>query len=325
GAVDYIYKPVKPELLRAKVSVFVELYRKNHKLMAQEEKLIAINKSLEMEVNERRTSEDRINELNRQLVENVSRLESVNKELDYFAFMASHDLQAPLRKIRVFSDRLYLKYHEAMDEDGKNYLERMQHTCERMQQLINDILTFSRISSDGDAFVLTDLNQVVNEVMGEMDHSIQEKNAQIRVEQLPSLTVNPVLIRPLFSNLIGNALKFSKKDVAPQIRIFAEMQASMLDTGNKLGENRYCRICVEDNGIGFEQIHAHQIFDMFRRLHPVAEFKGTGIGLAICKRIIEKHNGFIYAQSQVNVGTTFIVSIPTNLPEQVQIGYTQKV
>lgn len=324
GAVDYIYKPVKPELLRAKVSVFIELYKKNHKLMAQEEKLIAINKSLELEINERRTSEERINELNRQLVENVSRLETANKELDYFAFMASHDLQSPLRKIRVFSDRLFLKYHETMDEDGRNYLERMQHTCERMQQLINDILTFSKISADGEVYSLTDLNLLVSEVISEMEHTILEKNAQVQVDKLPTLSVNPVLIRPLFSNLIGNALKFSKKDIHPNIRIFAEIPAPGLDNGNKPSEIKYCRICVEDNGIGFEQKHAKQIFDMFRRLHPLAEYKGTGIGLAICKRITEKHKGFIYAQSQPNIGTTFIVSIPTNLPVQVQAGLVHK-
>ncbi|PWT76808.1 MAG: hybrid sensor histidine kinase/response regulator [Bacteroidetes bacterium] len=325
GAVDYIYKPVKPELLRAKVAVFIELYKKNHRLLAQEEKLLAINKSLEIEINERKTSEERINELNRQLVENVSRLEAVNKELDYFAFMASHDLQAPLRKIRVFSDRLYLKYHESMDEDGRNYLERMQHTCERMQQLINDILAFSKISADGDGFELTDLNEAVKEVIGEMESAIHEKNAHIETEKLPSLRVNPVLIRPLFSNLIGNALKFSKKDIPPRIKIYAEITSTNQDKANKLPDNKFCRICVEDNGIGFEQKHAKQIFDMFRRLNPIAEFKGTGIGLAICKRITEKHKGFIYAQSQPNVGSTFVVSIPTNLPEKVHLSYKHKV
>ncbi len=316
GAVDYIYKPVKPELLRAKVGVFVELYKKNHKLLAQEEKLTFINRSLEIEVNERKMSEQKVIELNRQLIENVSRLESVNKELDYFAFMASHDLQAPLRKIRVFCDRLTLKYSQVLDEDGRNYLDRVQRICEHMQQLINDILAFSRISTDNNSFVDTDMNVLLNEVLEEMEPVIVEKKAQINISKLPSLFVNPVLIRPMFFNLLGNALKFSKKETSPVVSIYAEMSNGMPEVQPAPLENKYCRIFVEDNGIGFEQQHANQIFDMFRRLNSATEFEGTGIGLAICKRIIEKHNGFIYAKSKINEGATFIVTLPVKTHDE---------
>src|ERR1043165_6382180 len=138
GAVHYIYKPIQRDLLRAKVSVFVELFRKNHLLVAQEQRLKAINKSLEIEIKDRIASEEKVNELNRQLIRNIEQLESTNKELDQFAFIASHDLQEPLRKIRTFSDRIASKYSDQINEDGKMYIEKMQAACERMQTLIND-------------------------------------------------------------------------------------------------------------------------------------------------------------------------------------------
>src|ERR1700753_77261 len=144
GAVDYIYKPVNPDLLRAKVAVFVELYKKNQRLLAQEQKLVAVNRNLELEISERKASEDRVKELNRQLLENIARLESANKALDLFAFMASHDLHAPLRKIRMFSDRLLAGSNANMTNESRLYLSRIQEVSRRMQDLINDILRFSK-------------------------------------------------------------------------------------------------------------------------------------------------------------------------------------
>jgi signal transduction histidine kinase len=304
GAVDYIYKPVNPDLLRAKVAVFLDLYRKNHTLLAQEQKLIFINKNLENEVKERKISEEKIKTLNKELLANIGRLESANKDLDRFAFMASHDLQEPLRKIRIFSDRLNLKFHDVLDEEGKNYLGRIQKVSERMQALINDLLIFSKISVEKDLFLQSDLNRLVGDVLVDMEHTIMEKNAKISVDVLPSLYVNPVLMQPLFYNLISNALKYCKKGADPMIRIRAEVN------NDKNQENKYCRILVEDNGIGFDQKYAEQVFDMFRRLHPKSEFEGTGIGLALCKKIVEKHNGFISVRSKVDEGSVFIVSLP---------------
>jgi signal transduction histidine kinase len=304
GAVDYIYKPVNPDLLRAKVAVFLDLYRKNHTLLAQEQKLIFINKNLENEVKERKISEEKIKTLNKELLANIGRLESANKDLDRFAFMASHDLQEPLRKIRIFSDRLNLKFHDVLDEEGKNYLGRIQKVSERMQALINDLLIFSKISVEKDLFLQSDLNKLVGDVLVDMEHTIMEKNAKISVDVLPSLYVNPVLMQPLFYNLISNALKYCKKGADPMIRIRAEVN------NDKNQENKYCRILVEDNGIGFDQKYAEQVFDMFRRLHPKSEFEGTGIGLALCKKIVEKHNGFISVRSKVDEGSVFIVSLP---------------
>lgn len=309
GAVDYIYKPINPELLRTKVSVFIELYTKNHQLIAHEQKLIAINKNLENEIKERKASEENAKELNRQLLENIDRLESANKDLDRFAFMSSHDLQEPLRKIRTFSDLLYSKYKDIFDEDATRYFSRIQKAAERMQTLIKDILEFSKISSDKSAFVNTDLNVVVDEVLADYESFIQDKKAVVKVQPLPSLQVNPGLMRPLFSNLIGNALKYRKKDSSAQINIYALQEGTSINAKDKNG-SKFCRIYVEDNGIGFDQKFAEEIFDMFVRLHGNKEYEGTGIGLALCKQIVEHHQGFISALSKENEGSTFIVSLP---------------
>ena len=309
GAVDYIYKPVNPDLLRAKVSVFVDLYRKNHRLLAQEQKLVAINKNLENEIKERKASEEHAKELNRQLLENIALLEAANKDLDRFAFMASHDLQEPLRKIRTFSDRLQLKYKEVLDQEGKNTISRIQKASERMQLLINDILTFSKVSVEDGLFVESDLNILISEVLSDMEDEVNAKKARISVELLPQMTVNPGLIRPLFHNLISNALKYSKKNVDPIISIHSEISPALNGTTKDVN-NKYCRIFIEDNGIGFDQKYSEQIFGMFKRLHLNTEFEGTGIGLALCKKIVEKHNGYISARSKINEGSTFIISLP---------------
>lgn len=310
GAVDYIYKPVNPELLRAKVSVYVDLYTKNHQLIAQEKKLITINKNLENEIKERKLSEQQVIELNRKLVENIDRLEAANKDLDRFAFMSSHDLQEPLRKIRTFTDLLYSKYKDVFNDDAVRYINRIQKAAERMQTLVKDILEFSQLSNDKNLFVETDLNLLVEEVISDMETMIQEKNAKINIKSLPSLEVNPGLIRPLFFNLIGNALKYSKKEVEPVIEIYGEPDTGNDDLNAVVKKKRFCRIFVKDNGIGFDQKYAEQIFDMFVRLHGNSEYQGTGIGLALCKQIVEKHQGFISALSTEKQGSTFIVSLP---------------
>ena len=316
GAVDYIYKPVDPELLRAKVAVFVDLYRKNHRLLAQEQTLKAINKSLEIEISERKISEEKVKELNRQLMGNIALLESANRDLDRFAFMASHDLQEPLRKIRTFSDLLHVKCKPLLDADAVGYITRIQNAAERMQTLIKDILAFSRITNEKESFIATDLDAIMQDVLSELDGMIQEKKAEIINEKLPVIDANPGLIQPLFYNLLSNALKYSKKSLTPIINIRSEV----ITVGNEQGRaGKYCRVFIADNGIGFDQIYADQVFDMFRRLHVNGEFEGTGIGLTLCKKIVEKHNGSISVQSKVNEGTTFIISLPVQQPNAVQL------
>jgi signal transduction histidine kinase len=292
------------------VSVFVELYRKNQRLLAQEQKLVAINRNLELEIAERIASEQKVTELNRQLLENISRLETANKDLDLFAFMASHDLQAPLRKIRMFSDRLLAGSTTNMTSESRLYLTRIQEVSRRMQELINDILRFSKISAGGQSFEDVDLNTVIREVIDEMDGTIREKNAEVTVDTLPMLPASTVQMGPLFSNLVSNALKYTKKNQPPRVHIRYEEGPATAASNGKEPETRYGRIYIEDNGIGFDQKYAEQIFDMFRRLHSNAEYEGTGIGLALCKKIVDMHRGFISAIGRPGEGAVFIVSLP---------------
>ncbi len=313
GAVDYIFKPINPDLLRAKVSVYIDLYRKNQMLLAQEQKLLAINKTLELEIRERKTSEEKISELNRQLLENVSHLESVNKDMDFFIYMASHDLQEPVRKLRMMMDRFCLKYQDILDQEGHNYLGRISEVAQRMQLLIKDILSLTRISEDENPFEETNLNNMINDILIDFQQIIQEKKVNIMVEKLPIIKVNPVLFRLMFENLLSNALKFSKEKGEHNIRVFSSLSLTENGIDKNGSQNGYYRLFVEDNGIGFDQQYASQIFEMFRRLHGTAEYKGTGIGLALCKRIAEKHQGFISARSKENEGTLFTISVPVYL------------
>ena len=308
GAIDYIFKPFNPDVLRAKVGVLIDLYKKNRLLLEQEKKLIAINKSLEREVAEKKNSEEKIKLLNRKLLENIANLESANKDLERFAFMASHDLQEPLRKIRMFSDRLLTKSKNVPEDDAK-MVNRIQQAAERMQVLIVDILSFSKVSNDKSNFVESDLNVVIKDVLTDLEDEINANNATVSIQPLPSLHVRPTLMRPLFQNLISNALKYRKKDEGVNIDIRSEVSFGISERDKNL-VNKYCRIFIKDNGIGFDQKYAEEIFGMFRRLHHNGEYSGTGVGLALCKKIAELHHGFISARSKINEGSTFIVSFP---------------
>jgi signal transduction histidine kinase len=318
GAVDYIYKPIRPELLKAKVQVFVELYKKNYQLVQQELKLLATNRNLEIEIKERISSEEKIRELNKKLLENIDELEAKNKELDCFAYMASHDLQEPLRKIRIFSDRVSSKYAKDLDSESKVYIDKIQAACARMQNLISDIFTLSKISSTREDMKATDMNALLEEVIAESDLQIHESNAEIKIDKLPSLQVNKSLIKRLFQNLIANSIKYSKKDVSPQIKISSKIETIQL---GQTTPAKFCRIYFQDNGIGFEQQYAEQIFTMFKRLHANTEYEGTGIGLAICKKIVDEHHGFISAKSEVGVGTTFTISLPVDIKVRMTAGH----
>jgi signal transduction histidine kinase len=310
GGVDYIYKPVKPELLRMKVSVFVDLYRKNQQLQLHEKKLLAANRSLQKEIEERKASEEKVKLLNEQLVQNNAHLKSVNEELDQFAYIASHDLQEPLRKIMVFSDKILMK--ENMEEETKKYFRKIINSSKRMQLLINDLLTFSRQSVNSSDFKRTDLNILVKEAIAELEIEIEKTNAQIHIEELPVIWAIPSLMRQLFYNLIGNAIKFRKKTTEPVIHIESEkLNGDVSDhSGKKNGAGSY-RIIVSDNGIGFDSKYSDEIFMVFKRLHSYHVFEGSGVGLSICKKIVEKHNGTITAKSRPDHGSTFTIELPT--------------
>jgi signal transduction histidine kinase len=309
GAVDYIYKPIKPELLKAKVAVFIDLYRKTEALTLQEMRLKATNKSLESEIKERKQSEREVKKLNKELLQNIHTLENANAELARFAYMTSHDLQEPLRKIQVFGDLLHTRYDAILDEKGRYYIERMQHSSERLRTLIKDILSYSRLNGNTKSFfVNADLNEIIREILNDFELKITELKAKIYVEDLPQLYVNPVQIRQLFQNLISNSLKFCRKDVPPVISITSKTSAASVN-GSSNGQF-YCTISIQDNGIGFDETYIEQIFTLFKRLNNASEYEGTGIGLAICKKIVEYHKGLIGARSKIGEGSTFMISLP---------------
>lgn len=242
----------------------------------------------------------RINDLNRS-----------NKNLEQFAYVASHDLQEPLRKIRTFGGRLTDKYGEELGSEGKDFLHRMQNAAERMQIMIDDLLSYSRLSRGDQPFVATSLTEVIQNILSDFEITIENKKAEIHVNKLPSVDAMPGQMQQLFQNLISNSLKFSKPDKPPVISIgYETLSANELPLLLKQKHQRYCKITVQDNGIGFDQRYAERIFTIFQRLHGRSDYAGTGIGLAICKKIVENHGGEISVQSQEGEGTTFSIIIP---------------
>jgi signal transduction histidine kinase len=320
GGVDYIYKPINPELLRVKVGVFVELYRRNHELVMQEQKLLQANKKLEREIDERKITEEKIRLLNLQLIENNTHLKTTNQELDRFAYVASHDLQEPLRKIQLFTDKLTLKMNVGLPEDVQVYLQKIGKASKRMQQLVNDILKFSRHSHDNFDFEETNLNDVLNDVLSDLDTDIQKRDATISADELPTIYAIPSQIRQLFQNIISNSIKFCRAGCKPEIHIQTEVVKGecIPNIDRKFFKNTFYNIYIRDNGIGFESKFAEEIFIVFKRLHTYNDFEGTGIGLSICKKIVEKHKGFITAQSKINEGSTFIITLPQRVLEESQ-------
>lgn len=307
GAIDYIYKPINPELLRFKVGVFAEMYQKNHQLLLHERKLKQVNANLEKGLEERRISEEKVRLLNQQLLENNANLKATIEELDRFAYVASHDLQEPLRKILVFSDKLLNNQTASLPEEMVRYLEKIVKASERMQKLINDLLIFSKPVDNYDSFVEVDLNVLMAEVISDMEVEIEKCGAQVKVDVLPKVWAIPSQMRQLFQNLISNGIKFRKQEEIPVVSIYNVIEQGSLLQQFDLSHHR---IVVEDNGIGFDDKYADEIFVVFKRLHSYHEYEGTGVGLSICKKIIDRHGGKISAQSKPNAGARFQVELP---------------
>ncbi|MCY7349791.1 MAG: CHASE3 domain-containing protein [Cytophagaceae bacterium] len=258
-------------------------------------------------------------EAKKELEQKVEVLNRSNAELEQFAYVASHDLQEPLRKIRAFGNKLVLRHRTGLDDEGRELLDKIESAAARMQKLIDDLLGFSRLVRPLDDQVPTDLNQVLTEVISDLSESIQNSKADLRVACLPTLNGYPTQMRQLFQNLLGNALKFSRTDLRPRIRVeYALLSGNEVppdSSGRRI--NTTChRISVIDNGIGFEPQYVEKIFVIFQRLHGRSEFTGTGIGLAICKRVVTNHGGFIEAQGKPGEGATFNVYLPVRSPEQ---------
>lgn len=247
------------------------------------------------------------------LTQYAEELKRSNQDLEQFAYVASHDLQEPLRKIRAFGDRLAARYEDKLDEVGVEYISRMQQASARMQKLIEDLLSFSRISSGHDQFARVDLTAVVNEVVDDIEGQILREKAKVGVREIAEITGDRGQIRRLFQNLISNAIKFHKPGALPVVEIFGNVVTGTeaeKEFGFPLSESSYVRIVVKDNGIGFDEKYAEKIFNIFQRLQGRAEYEGTGIGLAICRKIMSNHRGYIRAQSVINEGSEFILIFP---------------
>ena len=240
-------------------------------------------------------------------------LEANNKELQTFNYVASHDLQEPLRKIQTFISRLVDKDLNSLSENGQQYLLRIQDSSQRMRVLIDDLLKFSRANKGEQVFEVTDLNEVLDNSKLELAQIIEEKKAIVTNDELPNLNVIPFQMQQLFSNLINNSLKYSQENIVPIITInISEVDASKEIAIPVNEKNKYYKIIFKDNGIGFDSQYAEKIFLLFNRLHNKDEYSGTGIGLAICKKIVENHNGFIFADGEINKGSIFTIYLPLN-------------
>ncbi|MGB3588318.1 MAG: ATP-binding protein [Tunicatimonas sp.] len=236
-------------------------------------------------------------------------LESTQESLEQFAYVASHDLQEPLRKIRAFGDRITTRYANQLDDTGQDYFARMQNAAQRMQVLIDDLLKYSRVGRIQNGFEEIDLNQLIDEVLADMETSIEESAATVEVGELPTLEGEATQLRQLFQNLISNAIKFRREGVAPHIKITSrELSADLVGSHNQLNNPR--EVIVQDNGIGFEEKYLDRIFNIFQRLHGRNSYPGTGIGLAICRKIIDNHQGDIFATSEVGKGASFHMVLP---------------
>lgn len=252
-----------------------------------------------------------LSEANELLQDRNKELGKMNKELESFTYVSSHDLQEPLRKIQTFATRILEKEYAVLSDKGKDYFNRMQSAAARMQQLIEDLLTFSKINLDERKFETTDLNKIVQEVKSELKEAIEEKHAIIETTSLCEANIIPFQFRQLVHNLISNALKFSKPETPSHIIMSSRNEiGSKENEMNLLPGKQYCHITFTDNGIGFEPHFNQQIFEVFQKLHSQEEYSGTGIGLAIVKKIVENHNGVITATSELGKGATFDIYIP---------------
>ena len=304
GAVDYITKPVDPDLLILKVKTFLKLYEQKNELKNIRD---ILSKEIEIRKEAQENLELKVAERTKELLVKNEELEFRNHELQQFSWVVSHDLKEPLRKIEIFVKLIKDRIKE--DETAANYIDRTISSAERMTKLITDLLDYSRLSSN----VIpekADLNEIIGEVLLDFDYLIEKKQAILEVGHLPVINGIPSQLRQLFQNLIGNSLKFSKTDHNPSIKITSELiEDKDFDSKSALS-GKYCKIIVKDNGIGFDENYLDKIFIIFQSLNDRKNYEGTGIGLAIAKKIIERHNGLITAKSQNGEGASFIIILP---------------
>ena len=274
---------------------------------------ISFTEKLEQKVKER------TEELNNQkdlLKQQNFELEKMNNDLASFAYISSHDLQEPLRKIQMFSKRILQIEYNNLSDQGANYFKRMEISANRMQQLINDLLSYSKTSASEKNFQLTDLNVILNEVLDEMSETITSTNTKIKATGLPEIYTIPFQLKQLFTNIISNSIKFARKDVSPEIEISCTVTDSTISNKSAAG-NKYYQLSFKDNGIGFEPEFSEKIFGMFQRLEGRSSYEGTGIGLSIVKKIVENHNGYVSAIGEKNKGIILNVYLPVSISHSI--------
>lgn len=249
------------------------------------------------EITERKLAEEK-------LQINSRKLELSNKELQDFASIAAHDLQEPLRKILSFLDRVKVKTTN-LEGDVKDYLDRVHNSAARMQTLIDDLLSYSRVTTRAQPFVKVDLNNVLNDVLSDLEVRLEQTKGKVEFEELPVIMADATQMRQLLQNIVGNALKFHKLGLPPVVKVHGRIISDVFINGFPV-----CQITVEDNGIGFDEKYLDRIFTIFQRLHGRHQYEGTGIGLAVCRKIVDRHGGFITAKSKLGEGATFTISLP---------------
>ncbi len=247
--------------------------------------------AIRYEITQRKLAEEKV-------IAFAEQLKASNEELQSFATIAAHDLQEPLRKIQSFSDRLQVKGKEQLTPELLDYIDRIQVSSKRMPSLIDDLLSYSRVSTQAAPFELVRLDEVVKGVLSDLEVRIEQTRAKINVEKLPEIEADSSQLRQLFQNLLSNALKFHKEDVTPEIDISARTMGI------------WCTIEFKDNGIGFDEQYLDRIFTIFQRLHGRHEYEGTGVGLAVCRKIVERHGGTLTARGTPGQGAIFVVTLP---------------
>ncbi|MCF2492682.1 PAS domain-containing sensor histidine kinase [Dyadobacter chenhuakuii] len=304
---DFTYKPLRNSkgeiyaILDMAVDV-TEQVKSRQALEQSEERYRQLVNELEQRV-QKRTEE--LHQANQELLNS-------NSNLQQFAYAASHDMQEPLRKILSFSSRLQTVYGNSFDENGIFMLNRIQDASKRMSSMIDDLLAYSRLTTRDSAFEPVDLDKIVSSVIADLEFSIEEQKSEIKIGPLPTVWGNASQLTQLVQNLLSNAIKYRKQDVPSVIEILARDvdAAELAELPRLFSEHHYTRFEVRDNGIGFDEKYLDRIFQMFQRLHGRGEFSGSGIGLALCKKVVQNHHGYITAKSELEVGSTFIVYLP---------------
>ena len=266
-------------------------------------RLLASGAALSRANAELATSNARLQSTN-ELLRHAAELSRSNAELEQFASIASHDLQEPLRKVQTFAAQLNAKESENLSEQGQDFLRRMSDAAGRMRSLIDDLLMFSRVSTQGHPFTAVNLGHVISQVLVDLEVSIEESRALVTVGLMPTIEADPLQMRQLFQNLLGNALKFRRPEVTTELRV----EAQVVD--------HIAQLTVRDNGIGFDEQYATRIFRAFERLHGARAYPGTGIGLALCRKIVERHQGTITAIGEIDHGATFTIRLPVTQPDE---------